>query len=483
MHDSIENWITKFGDNPIPVLAHTAKKLAKLCSENVPIQDLVELVETDPGLTVQLIRTCSTSSQSRLRTEVTSTQQALMMLGTERLKNLPNDLPTVEKTLKGPAQEHLLKTFSIANHAARQSYAWAKLRRDMMPNEVTAAALLHFIGRMLMSIHAPELIDKINKTCIEEHIAEDEAQYLVMGFTFDQLSLEIADRWHLPALVIDALHAENASQPRPYSIMLAVQLARHAAIDWYSPKMRMIHEEASEWLNKPMSVLIKETHQLAVEIAHETKFYNILPAAARLLTNHVEAVSDDNPGSEAGQNNAQRGICIIPQISKMQETIEKLKKLPSDTKDLHDIIKVTMKGLHDGVGLNRVVFASCDKTQNSLRAYSIIGADNDPVFGQFQINMDKKNLFYFMSKKVQAVWINDGNREEYAPLLPEELIKIIKTDQFFCMSVVLNETLLGIFYADRHRSNCQLDKKTYSYFKAICMLTIQTIQRMPKLHA
>lgn len=481
MQQSMENWIDRIGDSPIPVMRHTITNLSRLCNEDVPIHELVELVETDPGLTVQLIRTCTTSSHSSLRTEVTSVQQALMMIGTEKLKKLPATLPTVDKKLKGPAQQHLLKTFSIAYHAARQSTAWAKARRDMMPDEVSAATLLHFLGEMVLSIYAPELLDKIDQMRREDHIASEEAQYIVLGFTIDQLSLEIARRWNLPPLVKDALHAENARYPRAYSIMLAVQLARHAAFDWYSPKMRTLYEEASEWLNKPVSVLIRETHQLAVAAARDSEFYNVTPAAALLLSNHIDTTEQPN----AVKDNTARGhagICLIPQRSVIQATVNKLKSLPAQTRDLHIVTDIALQGLHDGIGLNRVVFAIYDKTKNALKAYAIAGADNDPVFGQFYVDLDQKSLFTYMAGKIQAVWINDTNREQYGPLIPDALDKIILTDSFYIMSVVLNDKLFGLFYADRHTTDCHLDKNSYDYFKAICMHTIQAMQRMPGLH-
>lgn len=481
MQESMEKWIDRFGDTPIPVLAHTISKLSKLCDKDVPIQELVELVETDPGLTVQLIRTCSTSSKSSLRAEVTSVQQALMMLGIERLKKLPGSLPTIEGKLNATAQQHLLKAFSIANHAARQSTVWAKLRRDMMPDEVTAATLLHFIGEMMISIYGPELIDKIHKMRNEDHIASEEAQYIVLGFTFDQLSLEIADRWHLPSLVIEALHAANASHPRAYSIMLAVQLARHAAVSWYSQKMHKLYEEASEWLDKPVSILINETHQLAVSVARETLFYNVTPAAALLLVDYSHEDLQEDKSSTEKEAGGHAGVCLVPQLAVIKDIINKLKSLPADTKDLHEIINITMQGLHDGIGLNRVVFTIYDKTQNALKAYSIVGADNNPVFGQFHISMDQKNLFSYMSTKIQAIWVNDENREQYTALIPEELTKLIMTDSFFSMSAILNNSLYGLFYADRHTTDCQLDKNAYNYFKALCMQAIQTMQRMPTL--
>lgn len=482
MQESMEKWIDRMGETPIPVMRHTITNLSRLCDEDVPIHELVELVETDPGLTVQLIRTCTTSLRGSLRTEVTSVQQAMMILGIEKLKQLPHTLPSVEEKLKGTAQQHLLATFSTAYHAARQATAWAKFRRDMMPDEVTAATLLHFLGEMLLSIYAPELLDKICKMRNDKHIASEEAQYIVLGFTVDQLSLAIAHRWNLPPLVIEALHAENARHPRAYSIMLAVQLARHAAFDWYSTKMHTLYEEAAEWLDKPMSVLIRETHQLAVTVARDSEFYNVTPAAALLLADHTEAAKAVPQINEEPARTDHAGICLIPQRALMQETLNKLKSLPADTRDLHKVIDIALEGLHDGIGLNRVVFAIHDKTKNDLKAYSIVGADNDPVFGQFRIDLDHKNLFSYMLSKIQAVWVNEGNREQYAPLIPKALEKIILTRSFFAMSVLLNNKLFGLFYADRHTTDCQLDKHSYQYFKSMCMQTIQTMQRMPKLH-
>ena len=480
MHTSMEEWINKVGDTPIPVLAHTITELINRCKEDVPIQDIVGLVETDPGLTVQLIRTCSTSSQSSLRAEVTSAQQALMMLGVQKLKKLPDTLPTVEKKLPEPARQHLLKTFACAYHAARQATEWAKLRRDMMPDEVSAASLLHFLGEMVLSIYAPELLDKIEKMRVEDHIASEEAQYIVLGFTHDQLSLEIARRWNLPSLVIEALHAENAQHPRAYSIMLAVQLARHAAIDWYNRKTFHLQEQAAKWLNQPLRELIKETHQLAIEVAHESEFYNINPAAARLLSDPVIAPDEGEANEQAEQHHA--GICLIPQLSILKDVIDMLNSVPVTASDVQAVIDMAVQGLHDGIGLNRVVFALYRKNENTFTSYSIAGADNDPVFGQFKINLDQKNLFSYFLSKSQALWLNEENGEKYWPGISANFKKLVSTDKFYVMSICIDDKLNGLFYADRHTSDCQLDARSYKYFKGLCAKTEETLRRMQQLN-
>ncbi|MDH5407769.1 MAG: HDOD domain-containing protein [Gammaproteobacteria bacterium] len=474
MQQSMEDWINGIGDKPIPVMQHTIMELTKLCKGNdIPMHDIVELVETDPGLTVQLIRTCTTTSKSSLRAEVTSAQQAAMMLGIEKVKQLPNTLPSVDKSLAPSNRHHLQSVFSRAYHAARQAKHWAEMRRDMMPDEVFAAAMLHFIGEMVIAMNAPDELDRIMRMRNEEHIASEEAQYIVLGFTFDQLSLEIAKKWQLPSLAIDSLHAENAQQPRAYSIMLAVQLARHAAYDWYSPKMLKLQEEAAEWLGQATIALIRDTHHFAVEIARDSHFYGVHPAAAMLL---VDPRDHESESTDETQEHA--GICLIPQLTIMRETIQKLKALPTEEHDLGDIIAPTLKGLHDGVGLNRTVFALFNPNKKSLNAFQIVGADNNPEFGQFQVSLEQDNLFTILAKKSQAVAIGDDNRDKLWPLLPDEFQNIIKTDSFYLMSVYLHAKFFGVFYADRHTSDCQLDPISYKFFKAICKQSEQTLQRI-----
>jgi len=223
VHDGIESWIERIGRKPVPVLPQTV---------------------------------------TALRSDVTSVQQALMMLGTEKVSELP-----------APALERLHKTFARAYHAARQATDWAILRRDMTPDEVFAATQLHFLGEMFVAIYAPQQLDAVDQMRREKHIACEEAEYLVLGFTLDQLTARLARLWRLPKLVLEALHPENARFPRAYGIMLAVQLARSAAIDWYGERTRSIESRAE---------LITRAHRLAVSVAHDSTMYRAVPAASRL---------------------------------------------------------------------------------------------------------------------------------------------------------------------------------------------------------
>jgi len=484
MNLSLDEWVKRIGHKPVPVLEATISALRQYCAlENAPVSDLEEAVELDPGLVIHLLRLGNAKTSGSLSTNITTIPQALMILGIEQVNELPQRLPSIEKALKDAARIRLLKTFSRAYHAARQATRWAIQRRDMTPEEVFAATQLHFLSEMYVAMYAPGLLDQVDNMRREKNIASEEAQFIVLGFTLDQLTAKLARLWKLPDLLLESLHPENAKFPRAYGIMLAVQLARGAALDWYGEKTCNIQEQAAEWLETELDQLITGTHVLAVDVAHESIPYEVAPAALGLAsippappaeneTDETESNNDDEHGAE---------ICLMPQVQALKLLLGILtqKKLP--TENTYELISHILKGLHDGIGLNRVVFARLDAENKQLRAEKIIGVDNDPLFSRFAINLDAPHLFSRLMEKSQAVLINDQNRTKFWPLVPKEFQKLINTNSFMAMSIFVNNEAVGLIYADRHNSACQIDERSYHYFKTACKHAGQALQRLPKL--
>ena len=481
MEISLDQWLERIGHKPVPVLSHTIDELRYQCArENAPVNELVAAVERDPGLVVHLLRIMNGKSSGSMSTEISSVQQALMMMGTDQLSSLPNALPALEKTLKAPALPRLLKTFGRAYHAATQATAWATRRRDMTPDEIFAAAQLHFLGEMHLAMHAPQLLERIDEMRNEKNVASEEAQYIVLGFTLDQLTARLARLWKLPQLVLEALHPENAKYPRAYGVMLAVQLARGADVSWQSDKTRNIQHQAAEWLDVEADDIIAESHQLAAQVARDSKIYNTVPAAVSLLLIQQPPPQPEiQPDQEAQQDDA--AICLMPQITVLKTLLANMKNNDLPTHNAYQLISYILKGMHDGIGLNRVLFARFDADNNRLRAEKIIGADTDPAFSRFEIALKLPSLFSRLMEKSQAILINDGNRNKFWTLVPAEFQKLIGTNSFIAMSVVIDNQPIGLFYADRHHSSCQLDERSYHYFKTICNLAGQLMKHLPRM--
>ena len=467
MHPGIKTWIQKVKDKPIPALPHTVTELQKLCAlDDTPLQRIVDLVGQDPGLTVQLLRKCNGKDGNRLQKEIVSVQQAIMMVGTRPLSNIARQLPTLHKSLAEPARSQVLRVFCRAYHAGMQAVYWAKLRRDMTPDEVFAATQLHFLGEMILAMYAPDELLKCFKLRQEKSIASEEAQYISLGFTFDQLSLAVAEAWHLPELVIEALRAENANHPRGFGIMLAVQLARRASIDWYSDKVSEIFKQVAEWLELPIEDIIRQAHQLSVDVARVSNFESVLQTAA--LLPRVVTRNAPQKITQAIAKDYQADICLMPQVNILKNTLQDLKQAASSKDSQETMLRICLEGIHDGIGLNRVVYAQLDPEHRFLQAKLVVGADNDPIFSRFSVRLDQPHLFKHLIGKSQAVVINDENRNKFWSMVPAEVQKLIGTNSFVAMSIFANGKFDGMVYADRHTSACQIDNNSYLYFKKLC---------------
>jgi len=482
MNLSLDEWVKRIGHKPVPVLEATINALRQYCArENAPVSDLEEAVELDPGLVIHLLRLGNAKTSGSLSTDITTIPQALMILGVEQVNELPQRLPTIEDTLNDVAKTRLLKTFSRAYHAARQATRWAIQRRDMTPEEVFTATQLHFLGEMFVAMYAPSLLDQVDDMRNEKNIASEEAQFIVLGFTLDQLTAKLARLWKLPDLLLESLHPENAKFPRAYGIMLAVQLARGAALDWYGDKTCNIQEQAAEWLEVTLSQLISGTHVLAVDVAHEAALYEVAPAALGLASIPPAIKSENDTAEIESIEEEDAEICLMPQVESLKLLLGILtqKKLP--TVNTYELISHILKGLHDGIGLNRVVFARLDADNKVLKAEKIIGVDNDPLFSRFEIKLDTPHLFSRLMEKSQAVLINDQNRTKFWPLIPKEFQKLINTNSFVAMSIFVGDEAVGLIYADRHNSACQIDERSYNYFKKACKQACLAFKRFPKL--
>jgi len=478
--DALQEILTKLGDKHFPVMEMTILALQKICSkEDARTDEIAQIVSRDPGLTIYLLRTCNTKSKSSLRSEITSISQALMMLGVEQVSKLPSKLPNLKKILKDPAKTRLLMTFSRAYHAAEQATEWASIRRDMDTDEIFVATQVHFIGEMALALIYPEKLAEIDNIRRKQQIASEEAQYIVLGFALSQLSYELARQWELPSLALEALKPENAKYPRAYNIMLAVQLARATAVDWHRGKTQAIQQQVAEFLDIPIDEIATANHKLAVNVARNSYDLYAVRSAAALLPMLDELLDEQSVQSKSPNQHAD--ICLIPQMPVLTNIIENIKN-SGNTLSLKELIHLVLSGMHDGIGFNRVVFATRNEETQTMIPFAIKGADNDPIFNRFSIKLHKENLFGRLMEKTQAIVINNKTRATFWELIPKDFKKLIVTNSFVAMSIYVKDVEVGFFYGDRHTQDCQIDDASYRFFKTLCTTATNAMAEMKSLN-
>jgi HD-like signal output (HDOD) protein len=485
MNESLAEWLNKLDQSCLPALQANIERLKQLAAdENADMGQLVGVIESDPALALRLMRYINNLRRKHLNSEISTVRHGLMMLGMSHVQQISQNVTAVED-LPEDIRQRLLRHFSRSFHAAYQARDWARLTKDMVADELYLAALLRNLGEILLDLTAPQEMERVREMIHEKAMESDEAEYIVFGFNIDQLTLALAQHWRLPDLLVDSLKSENAQRNRVLNVMLATQLADYAEHGWYTRPMYELQEQIADLLLADTTSTATLVHRNAVEAAQESAQFNVPHPAITLLypvTLSDEAEETPQPESEdtatvIDENNTD--FCLLPQRHVLVRVLKQM-AAADETVPLKDIIALALEGMHEGLGLNRVVFAMLTPDKGQLRARRIVGSENDPQFSRFMVDLVSHNLFVRLMEKPQSLWLNSGNRGKFFPLIPIQFHKLIRNDSFFVMSLFVKNKPIGMFYADRHTSSCELDEETYKRFKHVVAQVSHTLSQVVK---
>ena len=180
---------------PIPTVIHKVLDLAD--DPESSLSDLVEVVERDPAITANLLKTVN-SAHMGLPVKVDSVSQAVSMLGLQQVvemvlsQNLSGNLQRSQKgygLAKGDLWRQSLAVAMVARTLAGQ--------RDLMSlPAIYTAALLKDIGKVILHEYVADQLPAIKKLVAEKSMSFVEAEKEVLGIDHPALGGIIAKQWH-----------------------------------------------------------------------------------------------------------------------------------------------------------------------------------------------------------------------------------------------------------------------------------------------
>lgn len=259
---SIESYIAYFSSRDIPVLRRSMRSLAELQQneDRVSGRILAADVLQDPMLALRVLVYLEAHRHQRQNHDITTIDRAIMMMGISPFFKKFGDLPTVEETLSHhpKALVGLLKVVGRAKHAARWARDFATLRHDIDVDEVTVAALLHEAAEILFWCFAPECMQKtLALRAQNPSMRSAAAQEAVLGVAIRDVQAALVQAWHLPELLVTLMNEENAEHPRVRNVILACDMARHAANGWDDPALPDDYRAVSELVRLKQSVIMQ----------------------------------------------------------------------------------------------------------------------------------------------------------------------------------------------------------------------------------
>ena len=261
----VGQWAAYFEHQALPVMRRSKLLMAQLevaDGEMLSPRDLSDIVLQDPLLCLCLLREAEHRKSHRLDHETTTALAAILQVGVDGFRTLLMSSPEIEVSNAG-----LLKVEARARVASKIAQIWSSGRGDLNPEEVAVAALLAGTGDLLLWVYASEIPQKAEDELISGRAQRSaQAQLQTCGFTFKQLTLQCAERWKLPALVIQLLRgaeslraqltrtcsnaarhvlddSETSTQALAHDLIDAARLIPNASIEWLVDGLVMLPEE------------------------------------------------------------------------------------------------------------------------------------------------------------------------------------------------------------------------------------------------
>ena len=184
----------------LPTIPGVITKLSALESDpKATSQEIARLISSDQILSAKVLRLVNSPFYGFPR-RVSTVSNALILLGISVIKSLimsTSIFEMMEKTLIG-LWEHSLATAAAANLVAGRLELSDK-------EEISTAALLHDIGKVVIKIHLKDDYEQLLAECREKRLLSFEAERGAFGTDHAEVGKWLAESWFLPEKLIEPI--------------------------------------------------------------------------------------------------------------------------------------------------------------------------------------------------------------------------------------------------------------------------------------
>lgn len=500
---TLETWLERLRPGQTPIFRHTRTALLALKEriDAVAAREVSNLVLADPLACLRLIYQANNRQSRHFGNEVATVEHAIMMQGLGVYVEQVAGFPVLEDTPLGRAPESLASLYRLlrlAQHAAWQARDFAVLHSDVRAEEVEVAALLYYAPEFLFWLDAPDTARELARL---RRIKEPEqAEAETLGFALEPLRLMLLEAWKIPQIIRDMLDARHDGRSRNIILKACLDLAHRSRHGWWDAHLLADYQALADIENTPLEVIVSSVHRNAVRVARHGAWIPAPPAAAWLPmlpgpwpheqpACQPEAGSAPAPvqatvpaaarsGSDASAPAVEAPVCMQPDRTALQACLQGIETHLDGSLNLNQMLALVLKGLHQGLGLSRVVFAMVTPDGQRVKSRFTLGVGAQEALRHFEFPLHSKDLFGHLMTKMQGVWMNPDNRAGLWPMVRPELKQMFGEGEFFAMSLFVGERPFGLIYADRGRTGCRLDGATYNDFKRLCLQAVRGLAKV-----
>jgi putative nucleotidyltransferase with HDIG domain len=198
----------------MPAFPKSVQKLLELTRDiNCQPKDLVSVIETDPVMTVKILKVLNSAYYS-LPNKITSINRSVVYLGINTIKNLALSIAAIgvlpkENKAGFDIHRYLLHSLTVAGVAR---LLCAKVGAGIDPMDCHIAGLLHDFGKVVFAQFMPEewvkAVALSQKSATPLYLAEQK----IIGVDHAEVGAILAEKWQFPKSLADSIRFHHNSE-------------------------------------------------------------------------------------------------------------------------------------------------------------------------------------------------------------------------------------------------------------------------------
>lgn len=211
---------------PLPTSAMRVIALTK--NPATSVKELETVIGQDPALTAGILRQANSAYYGYAR-RISSLQEAIVVLGFQAIQGLAMSA-AVAPMLKAPLVGYEIEQEGLWKHSLLTAMAakrLCQLHKFPYGDIAFTAALLHDIGKLVISIYIREVGEFLVKKVNEAKFSYVELEEKVIGYNHATVGGFLAKTWNLPEDLVEAIsfHHDPLSAPNYTELTCVIHVA------------------------------------------------------------------------------------------------------------------------------------------------------------------------------------------------------------------------------------------------------------------
>ena len=210
----------------LPPFSKVAQKaLTLIRKDDFSMKDLTELIRYDPSLTANVLKVANSAAFATTR-EVSDLQTALSLLGVNQMTSIIM-MSAAKQYFEKHHEGYEFYQGELWEHSLSVAVISVELQRyapDVDEAILFTAALLHDIGKIILSQYVADEYEKIVQLIREQDIDFTTAERKIIGFTHPVVGSAILKKWNFGRTITDVAkyHQTPERVDNPYVDLVAL---------------------------------------------------------------------------------------------------------------------------------------------------------------------------------------------------------------------------------------------------------------------